>query len=287
MIVIIDSHAICHQVFHSMGDMTSNNMPTGVIFGFMLKLLEVRRATGVNDFVFTWDSKKSERKKIFPEYKDKSRAKTEDGEAHAKKIFAYEQFEILRDEIIPDIGFKHIYQQEGYEADDLIASIVLNNKKQSFIIASGDGDLYQLLEKDRVSMYHLLKKQIFTESDFIAQYDITPNNWAEVKAITGCTSDNVPGVFDVGETTAIKYVTGRLKTSSKRYSAIMQNQDIIERNLPLVTLPFPGTKKIVLKPPYVEYNIDELIDVFQYYGFNNFLGRFWSQWQDWFKNGKK
>lgn len=62
-----------------------------------------------------------------------------------------------------------------------------------------------------------------------------------VKAIAGCKTDEVPGVERVGEVTAIKFIKGELKDSTKAYLNIINSYPIIERNTRLVVLPFLGT----------------------------------------------
>ena len=78
------------------------------------------------------------------------------------------------------------------------------------------------------------------------EYGIRPNNWNAVKAIAGCSSDNIPGVKGIGEKTAIKFINGALKQTSKAYIAINEHIGLRLKNNQLVTLPFAGCKSPAL-----------------------------------------
>jgi 5'-3' exonuclease len=152
----------------------------------------------------------------------------------------------LRDDYLPDAGFKNVFWSDGFEADDVIASICQSNPGESFVIISEDKDMYQLLSS-KVSIYHPRQEQIVTPQVFTEKYGINPEQWAAVKGLCGCDSDNVDGVRGVGEKTAIRYLRGELKTSLKSYKAILESQKIIDRNLKLVVLPFVGCPKFEIQ----------------------------------------
>jgi DNA polymerase-1 len=120
----------------------------------------------------------------------------------------------------------------------------MEEPNHKFITASGDQDLYQLLDyTDMYSMPKSTEIKHITRQTFIEKYGITPKEWVKVKQIAGCTSDTVPGIKGVGETTAIKYLLGQLKPKSVKYRDIEAGADIIKRNEWLVKIPLPGTKK--------------------------------------------
>lgn len=245
-ILIIDSSALAHRVKYSLKELSHDFTDTGVIYGFLNTILTLAKEFETNKFVFTFDDASYLRKQIYNgyKYKDPNNELTpEEIEVNEK---CYTQINLLYKEILPDLGFVNVYKQEGLEADDLIASIAItNNKKHEMVIVSGDEDLYQLLE---FAPMYKSKKGLYTIDDFIAEYDIHPSNWWKVKALAGCKSDKVPGVPRVGEKTAIKYLKGRLKETTEAHKNISASDDVIQRNAKLVRLPFPGTKRIRIKP---------------------------------------
>ncbi len=147
----------------------------------------------------------------------------------------------MREDYLPDIGYQNIFSLSGYESDDLMATLANHAPHdERVILITGDSDLYQCLRHDSVSLYSPQKKKLLTERWFRATYDIAPAQWALVKAIAGCSSDNVKGIRGVGEATALKYVQGKLPQDSKAYKSIRCSTgcDTVRRNRALVELPF-------------------------------------------------
>lgn len=240
MIIIVDSNSVCHRAKHSMGDLSWEDKKVGVIFGFVYQILVLAKKFESNRFVFAWDSSgHSVRRSVFPEYKS-GRRKEKTPEEKELDDIAYDQFNIVRNVVLPEIGFVNNFWQDGFEADDIIASIVKSNKEEMVIISS-DEDLYQLLSEG-VFLYSLKKKQEYTVSNLWKEHHVSPIDWVDVKAIAGCSSDNIPGIQGVAEKTACKYLNRQLPIHLSAYKSIKAGKDIIDRNMKLVTLPFPGTK---------------------------------------------
>jgi 5'-3' exonuclease len=86
----------------------------------------------------------------------------------------------------------------------------------------------------------------------------SPNDFVTVKAITGCTSDSVPGVPGVGPVTAWKWVRGEF-ISAARTAAIKASTEIIDRNIKLIKLPMQGTPSFALKIP--QYNLEAIATI--------------------------
>jgi DNA polymerase-1 len=222
--------------------LSTNQLRTEVVFQFTIQLLNYAKRFETDKFIFCWDSKHSKRKKIFEDYKAK---RHNDKTAEDKRFdeLTYPQFDELRFNVIPDMGFKNTFLQAGLEADDLFASILTHNQfDEKPIIVSRDGDLYQLL--DWCDMFDPTSKKIITAETFQDRWGIEPGKWGEVKAIAGCSTDGVPGVSGVGEKTAIKYITGALGNKTKAHKSIVSNRFLIKRNRLLVVLPFKATKPI-------------------------------------------
>ncbi len=241
MIILIDSNFLCYQAFYTLGSLSYDDMKTGIIFGFLGRVLSIYERFECSDFIFCWDSRKSHRKREFPAYKVKRKEKTKE-EKEALQI-AYVQFNLLKKEILPQIGFKNIVSQSGLESDDLIAKICID-EIEPIIFISSDSDLYQCLNVN-AHMFIPTKDKIMTDVTFKEEYEIEPSSWSEVKAIAGCTSDSVPGIKGVGEKTAIKYLRNELKEGAKLTSILSdEGQEIIERNRSLVRLPHRKTRRV-------------------------------------------
>ena len=193
---------------------------------------------------FCFDSRTSKRQKMYPLYKEKRRIREQEAteeERKNKQVF-YDQVQLLRREYLPNIGFKNIFVQGGYEADDIIASLVKNTILQSgdrAVIISSDSDLLQLLEPWCI-LWNPTKEKTISSLSFQKEWGISPVQWAEVKAWAGCSSDSVPGVPGVGEKTAAKYLRGELDPKLKKYKEITNNLGIYTHNIKLVRLPLEG-----------------------------------------------
>jgi DNA polymerase-1 len=254
-----------------MGDFSFDEQQTGVIFGFLRQIIKFAKLYKTNQLIFCWDSSSSLRKKISPVYKA-NRTKTDKSDEEKEfDAIAYKQFHIIRDKVLPYIGFKNNFFYEGYEADDIIAEIIMSQVDDKFVIVSADSDLYQLLFDKEVTMYNTKSKKEVTYSDFVEEHSIYPDDWLEVKAIAGCSSDNVIGVHGVGEKTAIKFIKGELSPSLKTYQNIKNSRSIIDKNLELVSLPFPGTPTPVLVKDSLD--VINFIEICQRFGFESLINK--------------
>jgi DNA polymerase-1 len=221
-----------------------------------------------DQIAFAWDSKKSKRKEIYPEYKNNRRKELSEAEKESLEL-VFEQFNKLQKTILPALGFSNVFHISGLESDDLIASILINQdvRLDQNIVVSSDSDLYQLL--DRCSIYSITKSQTMNKEIFMRHYEgITPNQWIIVKAIAGCSTDNVKGIIGIGEKNAIAYLKGTLN-KGKRYESIEQGKEITDRNLNLVKLPFLGTPLPKIRKNNL--SLDKFNSVCNEYGMVSFL----------------
>lgn len=261
----IDVRYLCHRANHALRGLQHGDLQTAVAFGFLGELNEMREMLNPDRWVFACDSHiRPKRRKLFPGYKS-SRKGTDKTEEELEEMRVFNrQVEHLTDEILPSLGYRNIFCFEGYEADDIIAQGVdqLHSVSDEGYICSCDADFYQCLRAN-VSQYFPQRptkpRCIYTAKQFREEYGIEPAAWAQVKAIAGCSSDDIPGVERVGETTAAKWVKGTLPEHHQTYKRISAGMDIFARNMPLVRLPFEGTPELDLVDD--EWTMDKQRDV--------------------------
>lgn len=241
-ILIIDANNMGHRALHTTGPLSYRGVPTGVIFGIFSQTFSLLQKFHPSNVVFCWDSRESIRREKVPSYKANRRSEAPPPEL----LEAFQQFERLREEIFPTIGLVNQFQHSGYEADDLIAQLAIDYPQQC-VICSSDDDLLQLLPW--ADIYSPGKKKLITRELFQQEWQLSPHNWAGVKAIAGCPGDNVIGVPGIGQKTAVEYLNGKLKQGGKKSEAIQSfTQDRWEENLWLVELPLPGTPSVRIQP---------------------------------------
>jgi len=281
--IVIDANNLCYIAYHSTGELSWEDMKTGVIFGFLRNILSIAIALKSNKLVFCWDSKRSLRRKVlYSGYKSDRIAKYEDmtsAEREDRKMMN-DQMTLLHKTILPELGFKNNFMATGFEADDLIAKIVefqhLANRISRHelpptIIVSTDKDLYQLLQRDNTSIYNPITKNIITRESFEDEYNIDPKEWVNLRALTGDKSDSIEGIESVGPKMAWRYLTNN-ECPVKIINRIADNEKIVDRNRKLIGLPF--TYKGLPKRPSIakdDFDRSSFIDVFDRYRFISFL----------------
>lgn len=268
-VLVIDSNCLCYMSRFAFGGLSYEEKKTGVIFGFLGQIFRLAKKFDTNKFVFAWDSRKSFRQQSYPAYK-RNRRKDRTKEEEIDDRIAFSQFGDLRLGVLPWMGFRNIFIQTGHEADDIIASVVMNNPDYDFTVVSSDNDLLQLL--DYCDMYHPRKKTSTTKKSFMEKWGMEPNQWADVKSLAGCSTDNVPGIKGVGEKTAIKFIRGELK-KGKIYERIISDEGkkTTEETQWFVALPLDTTKEYIIDFSNEIFYSDYFVEVFQEFGFNSFL----------------
>lgn len=258
--LILDMHYLAWRAFYTTGDLGYEDRPTGVVYGLLQYIGKVGREFNTGNYVFTFDHGKSIREGLGCGYKEKRRQKEKElTKDETKRLIGMRnQVDSMKKKYLPDIGFKNVFYQKGYEGDDLIASVVKYSlpKGDDAIIVSADKDLYQLLDH-HISIWDPYQEKMTHRSTFIEKYGLQPKQWVFVKAIAGCNTDGVEGIKGVGEKTAIKYLNNEV-TEKIRYK-IIESKEILDRNLKLVKLPYPGVRRFELQPD--EFNRKEWIKV--------------------------
>ena len=202
---LIDGHALAYRTYFALTGYTASNQrwqtstgePTAGIYGFTSVLLRILEQEKPEYLAVAFDTGKTFRDKLFPEYKA-TRAKMPDD--------LRPQIERIR-QLLDAFNIPRL-EMEGFEADDVLGSAARQVAAQGFgvKIITGDRDLLQLVG-DRV-VVSLPGKSLSEARDFITPEDVIehigvpPNQVVDYKALVGDKSDNIPGVTGIGEKTA-------------------------------------------------------------------------------------
>lgn len=241
--LVIDSDYIAARAFYSTGQLTE-----GVLFGFFRAVAELQDRHNTEFIAFCFDHGRPKRASLHEGYKAARQVKREAmTEEERQSYTGYKrQKQMLRDEYLRRLGYRNVFAEPGYEADDCIASVVRNLPEgDTAVMVSSDHDLYQLIGP-RIKFWNPANREMITLQSFVIKYGIRPGLWPDVKAMAGCTSDDIPGIPGVGEKTAAKFMSHRIPLESKTYQKITNNSDIWQRNLELVRLPYPGCPRFRL-----------------------------------------
>ena len=204
-IVILDAHAIIHRAYHALPSFArSDGMPTGALYGLSAMLIRIIEELRPDYLVAAYDLPKPTFRHIAYDAYKATRIKADDD----LKI----QIERSRD-IFNAFGVPCL-DAEGFEADDVIGTLVENLKTQkdlSIIIASGDMDTLQLVEGKKIQVYTLKKgvtdTALYDQAAVVARYGFEPKLLVDYKGLRGDPSDNIIGVPGIGDKTATTLIT--------------------------------------------------------------------------------
>jgi len=198
-IYLVDGSSYIFRAYYAIGHLSnSEGVPTGAVFGVANMILKL--ASDLKPAYLAWlrDSKTPTfRKDIYPEYKANRPPPPED---------LARQFPIVH-RLVDSFGIS-VLGCDGFEADDVAATIALAGVKKGFrvVIISGDKDLMQLVKDDSILMFDTLRNVIFDENAVRKKFGVEPRLLGDLLALTGDTSDNIPGVDGIGPKTAAKLI---------------------------------------------------------------------------------
>ena len=204
-LVLLDAHAILHRAFHALPDFSSpNGEPTGALYGVVAMLLKIVEELKPDYIAACFDlPEPTYRHDAFDGYKAK-REKTDE------TLVA--QIERSRD-VFAAFGIR-IFEHAGFEADDILGTIahqLKDTKDIEVIIASGDMDTLQCVDKKRVQVYTLRKgikdTIMYDEKAVKERFGFGPALVPDYKGLRGDASDNIPGIAGIGEKTATELIT--------------------------------------------------------------------------------
>ncbi len=204
-LVLLDAHAILHRAYHALPDFSSpSGEPTGALYGVTTMLLKIIEEFKPDYLVACYDlPEPTYRHEAFDGYKS-GRKKTDEA--------LVQQINRSRD-IITAFGVP-IVEKVGFEADDMLGSIAhltKDDKELRVIIASGDMDTLQCVDKKRVQVYTLKKgirdTILYDEKAVQDRFGFGPKLVTDYKGLRGDPSDNIPGIVGIGEKTATTLIT--------------------------------------------------------------------------------
>ncbi len=218
-LIIIDGNAILHRAFHALPPLTApDGTLTNAVYGFTSMLIRLMFDLTPTYIAVAFDRPKPTfRKKLFKDYQIK-RPKMDEGLAA--------QFPMVHDVLsamhIP------IFEQDGFEADDVIGTLCKNKPKtiDQVIIVTGDRDLLQLVT-DTTKAYMptkgLSEAKLYGPAETKERLGVDPTQIPDYKALAGDQSDNYPGVPGIGPKTAIELIKN-YQTIEFLYKALDKNK---------------------------------------------------------------
>lgn len=271
-VVILDMNYLAYRALYSTGGLSDKGNATGVLYGVMRFVRDMEGRWPLAKLIFCFDKGKNVREEIYPGYKLTRRLKrAEEMKDPAKKKVVKgfrRQVEQLREELLEKAGYRNVFAQEGYEADDIMAQVVKQLRHDTLgnrisppdtYLVTGDKDLYQCVS-GMVGVWHPQKpgEPPVRADVLLEKYGVLPAQWAQVKCIAGCSSDDIPGVPGIGEKKAAAFVgwatDGDSKVPCPGVGADKVNE-ILEfmcskeyvRNRLLVKLPLKGTDPVKIR----------------------------------------
>lgn len=190
-LTIIDTFGFFFRLYYALkGFKTSSGKSSGMVAGFSNFIYSLKKDYKSDYIIFALDCKgKTFRSEIDANYKSNRQAPPPE---------LLEQIPVCI-EMIEKMGFCS-YSQEGYEADDIIASMVkFCEDKDIFVrIITQDKDLYQLIKDGKVSIYSPISKRDYNEAACVEKYGVKPSQIKDFLALCGDSADNIPGVKGIG-----------------------------------------------------------------------------------------
>jgi len=203
-LLLVDGHSLAYRAFYALpveNFSTASGQATNAVYGFTSMLINLIKEEKPTHIATAFDvSRKTFRAEKFPEYKANRSATPDEFKSQMGYIF----------EAVSALGVRH-FAMEGFEADDIIATISTHAADQGYevLICTGDRDSFQLVT-DRITVLYPKKGMTdlarMTPAAVEEKYGLTPAQYPDFAALRGDPSDNLPSVPGVGEKTATKWI---------------------------------------------------------------------------------
>ncbi|MGF1579520.1 MAG: DNA polymerase I [Gemmataceae bacterium] len=278
LVFLVDAFGLIFQVFHAVDSrmQSPKGIPTNALFGFTRDMISIYQDVAPDYLIVVFDGeKRTFRQDIYTEYKANRTAMPEELTV---------QFPAMR-QMLEGMNIPCLVE-EGYEADDVIATVATNAAELGWevYICTSDKDCRQLIKKN-VRLYNLRKRQTIDLGTLKEDWGVTPEQVIDLQTLVGDSVDNVPGVPGVGLKTAAKLLQeyGTLENlvanvkkvkGPKRQAAIEESLPNLERTRQLVRLKTNVPMKLDWegwrrKP----LNVPKLSEMFREWGFNSFTAQ--------------
>src|SRR3954462_1653603 len=195
---LIDGNSLAYRAFFALPEeiSTSDGRPTNAIFGFASMLVKILTDYGPVPTVVVWDAGMSGRKEISADYK---------AQRSTRPDLLKLQWPHLRP-LVEAFGYHNI-SVEGFEADDVIATLVEQAKDRGIpvMVVTGDRDAYQLVGdgvRIMTTSRGITDTRVYDREGVVERYGIAPELIPDFIGLKGDTSDNIPGVPGIGDKTA-------------------------------------------------------------------------------------
>ena len=203
-LLLLDGHSLAYRAFYALpvdNFSTTSGQPTNAVYGFTSMLINCLRDLDPTHVAVAFDvSRATFRSAEFSGYKANRSATPEEFRG---------QVDLIRD-VLTAMGIRYL-EREGYEADDVIATLVTQaeSKNMETAIITGDRDAFQLVTEATTVLYP--RKGVsdlarMTPEAVLDKYGLTPTQYPDFAALRGDPSDNLPGIPGVGEKTATKWI---------------------------------------------------------------------------------
>jgi DNA polymerase-1 len=197
---LIDGNSLAYRAFFALPESiaTSTGVPTNTIFGFASMLVKILTDYGPKATVVVWDKGDTGRKQVYAEYK---------AQRSTSPSLLKEQWPHL-EPLVSAFGYQNL-AVDGFEADDVIASIVERARHSEppipVMVVTGDRDAYQLVGdgvRIMTTSRGITDTKVYDRKGVIERYGIAPELVPDFIGLKGDTSDNIPGVPGIGDKTA-------------------------------------------------------------------------------------
>ncbi len=196
VLYLLDGSAFLYRSFFALPPLsTKSGFPTGAIYGFMRAVLALLKTEKPSYFAIAFDHPApTQREKVYREYKAKRPSMPD-----PLKL----QIPVIK-ELVDLLGIKR-YEMEGYEADDLIATISWWALERDFSVKvySPDKDMLQLV-CERLVLVNPISGEVFDRRKVLEKFGVPPEKLKDYLALVGDKVDNIEGVKGIGPKTAIK-----------------------------------------------------------------------------------
>ena len=201
---LIDGPSLVYRAFYALPESiaTSTGEPTNAIFGFSSMLVKIVTDHGVQPTMVAWDAGSSGRTELFADYKAGRRSRPDLLKAQWPAM----------EPLVEAFGYRNV-KLDGYEADDVIASLAEQARKAGVPVTSvtGDRDVYQLIDEEGLvqvmaTARGITETKLYDRQAVIDRYGLAPELIPDFYGLKGDTSDNIPGIPGIGEKTASELI---------------------------------------------------------------------------------